>query len=177
MSKIEDKFKRLYKEHPRIDLRPYDQIFEVLKRIGNPKKGLTITQLAEKVNFKRSKVDRIIRILKKYNYVKTVERSNKIPYLCVIDEEGDRDWKWGKEGIGNNIDRNYDSLLKNLDKTRNLEKGLKTEIKSYQTKKKNGKFFKVYNTIVENIWFNIKNSDINKMEMGSTAVRYCAEAL
>ena len=174
MSKLEDKFQRIKREHPRINLEPYDKVFEILNKISNPKKGVTITELAEKANFKRTKVDRIIRVLKKYKYVKTVEGSNRIPYLCVIDKKDERDWKWGKEDIGNNLDENYNSLLKNLDKAKNLEKGLKTEIKSYQNRKKNGKFFKVYNTIVENIWSNAKDSDLNKLEMGSTAVRYCA---
>ena len=174
MSKTEDKFQRLYKEHPRINLEPYDKVFEVLRKISNPKKGVTITELAEKANFKRTKVDIIIKILKKYKYVKTVEGSNRIPYLCIIDKQDERDWKWGKEDIGNNLDENYNSLLKNLDKAKNLEKGLKTEIKSYQNRKKNGKFFKVYNTIVESVWSNEKDSDLNKLEMGSTAVRYCA---
>lgn len=174
MSIIEDKFQSIHREHPRIDLKPYDEVFEVLNKIGSPKKGVTITELAEKANFKRTKVDRIIRILKKYGYVKTVEGSNRIPYLCMIDKENDRDWKWGKDDIGDNLDKNYNSLLKNLDKTKDIEKGLKTEIKSYQNKKKNGKFFKVYNTIVDNIWSNVKDSDLNKLEIGSTAVRYCA---
>lgn len=174
MSKIEDKFQILHKEHPKINLEPYDKVFEVLKKISSSKKGVTVTALAEKVDFKRTKVDRIIRVLKKYKYVKAIEGSNRIPYLCVIDKKEDRDWKWGKEDIGNHLDENYNSLLRNLDKAKNLEKGLKTEIKSYQNKKKNGKFFKVYNTIVDNIWSNVKDSDLNKLEMGSTAVRYCA---
>ena len=173
MSKIEDKFQKLYEEHTRIDLEPYDKVFEILRKISNPKKGITITELAEKANFKRTKVERIIRLLKKYKYVKTVQGSNRIPYLCIIDRKDERDWKWGKENIGSNIKKNYDSLLKELDKAKNLEKGLKTEIKSYQNKKKNGKFFKVYNLIVENIWSNMEGLELNKMEIGSTAVRYC----
>lgn len=176
MSKTKNKFRRLHEEHPRIDLKPYDKVFEILRKISNPKKGVTITELAEKANFKRTKVERIMRLLRGYKYVKTVQGGNRIPYLCIIDEKDKRDWKWGKGDIGSNIDKNYDFLLKNLDKTKNLEKELKTEIKSYQTKKKNGKFFKVYNKIIENIWSNIKNSNLNKMEMGSTAVRYCAGA-
>ena len=174
MSKIEDKFKRLYEAHPRIDFGPYDTVFEVLKRISNPKKGVTITQLAEKVNFKRSKIDRIIRTLKEYKYVRTVGGGNRIPYLCIIDEDGDRDWKWGKHDIGQSINDNYNSTIKNLDKAKNLKKELIVEIKSYQTKEKNGKFFKIYNLVVEIIWSNAKNSSVNKMKMGSTAVRYCA---
>ncbi|MCD4760014.1 hypothetical protein K8R33_03940 [archaeon] len=175
MLKTKDKFQRLNKDHPRIDLDPYNKVFEILRKISNTKKGVTITEIAEKTNFKRIKVDRIIRILKKYNYVKIVGRSNRIPYLCIIDRKDERDWKWGKEGIGDNLDENYNYLLKNLDKAKNLDKELKTKIRLYQDKKKNGKFFKVYNALVENIWSNTKESDLNKLEMGSTAMRYCVE--
>lgn len=175
MSKLEDKFQRIHREHPRIDLKPYDEIFEVLKKISSPKKGVTITELAEKANFKRTRVDRIIKLLKKYGHAKIVSGSNRIPHLCIINKKDEREWKRGKEDIGNNLNKNYDSLLKSLDKTKDLEKGLKTEIKSYQNRKKNGKFFKVYNTIVDNIWSNVEDPDLNKMEIGSTAVRYCAE--
>lgn len=175
MSTNKDKFERIQGEHPKINLEPYEKVYETLEKIGGTKKGITITVLAEKTKFKRSKVERIIRILNKYNYVKIAEGSNRIPYLCVIDKKDERDWKWGKEQIGSSIDKNYESLLENLDKAKNVDNKLKTEIKSYQNKKKNGKFFKIYNTIIENIWSNIKDSDLNKMEIGSTAVRYCAE--
>jgi len=173
MSKLEDKFQRIKREHPRIKLEPYEKVYETLKNIGNPKKGATITVLAEKTKFKRNKVDRIIRVLKTYHYVKVAEGSNGIPYLCVIDKKEERDWKWGKEQIGSNLDKNYESLLENLDKAKKSDSKLKTEIKLYQNKKKNGKFFKIYNTLVEDVWSNMKDSDLNKLEMGSTAVRYC----
>ncbi|MBI2663663.1 hypothetical protein HYX15_04000 [Candidatus Woesearchaeota archaeon] len=173
MSKLKDKFERIKKEHPRIKLEPYNKVYETLKNIGNPKKGATITVLAEKTKFKRSKVDRIIRILKVYRYVKIAEGSNGIPYLCIIDKKDERYWKWGKEQIGSNLDKNYESLLENLDKAKKSDNKLKTEIKSYQNKKKNGKFFKIYNTLVEDVWSNMKDSDLNKLEIGSTAVKYC----
>ena len=173
MSTNKEKFERIKREHPRINLESYEKVYETLKNIGNPKKGATVTVLAEKTKFKRSKVDRIIRVLKIYHYVKVAEGSNGIPCLCVIDKKDERDWKWGKEQIGSNIDQNYGSLLENLDKAKKSDSKLKTEIKLYQNKKKNGKFFKIYNTLVEDVWSNIKDSDLNKLEMGSTAVRYC----
>ena len=171
MSKTENKFQRIYMKHPKIKLELYNKVYEALKKYNNPK-GTTITELAEYMDCKRSRVERRIKMLRKFGYIKVIGRKKGIPYLCVSNRKGDKKWKYGKIPIGTTIEDNYSLLLKKLKYTRKLDKELKEQLLFYQNKKKNGKFFKVYNNIIENIWLNNLNSKLNKLQMGSTALRY-----
>jgi len=111
MVNFENIFQKLYGEHPNTNLEPFWKVLEVLQKIPSAKKGMTITEIAKKLNLKRAKIARIIRVLKQYKYVKTIGRSNAIPYLSIIDKKEDITWKWGKEDITNNINENYHYLF------------------------------------------------------------------
>lgn len=174
MSKSKKRFDKLKEDHPKIDLEAYQTVYDILNGMDGSKKGTTITAIADNLKFKRNKVTRIMRLLKHYGYVEIVKGSNRIPYLVTIDREDKRDWKHGKELIGLALDKNYNLLIDNLNKAKDIKRDIKSKVKAYQNKKKKGEFFTIYNQCVGDIWLNDSEIDLFKMEFGSPAVRYCA---
>lgn len=171
---LQEKFARIYREHPHTDLETVDKVYETVKQMVRSRQDTTVVKIASECNLEKNVVARRLKLLGAKNYL-TVRTNRTTPFLSVYSKTEFKKPIYGKENINREVDDNYQIvkgvLLSNPTLTGQLDKDLLSRFNGFATIEKRGTFFAVYNKLID-LLLEKGISNVLYMEIKSGANRY-----